>query len=51
MYGFFPTLLSKVQRLNCFEMAPEFETRVLIGKTAVPLLNGADHDEENETED
>jgi hypothetical protein len=33
------------------EMDPGFGTRGLIGKAAVPLLDGADHDEANETED
>lgn len=33
------------------EVAPDFGTRGLIGKAAVPLLNGADHDEENPTND
>ncbi len=33
------------------EVDPDFGTRGLVGKAAVSLLNGADHDEENETED
>jgi hypothetical protein len=33
------------------EVDPENGTRGLIGKSAVLLLNGADHDEENETDD
>jgi len=33
------------------EVDPGFGTRGLIGKSAVPLLNGADHDEANETDD
>ena len=33
------------------DVAPEFGTRGLIGKPAVPSVNGADHDEANETED
>ena len=33
------------------EVDPENRTRGLIGKAAVPLLNGADHDEENQTDD
>jgi hypothetical protein len=33
------------------EVDPENGTRGLIGKAAVPLLNGADHDEENQTDD
>jgi hypothetical protein len=33
------------------EVDPEFGTKGLVGNSAVPLLNGADHDEENETDD
>jgi len=33
------------------EVDPGIGTRGLIGKLAVLLLNGADHDEENETDD
>jgi hypothetical protein len=33
------------------EVDPGFGTRGLVGKRAVPLLNGAEHDEENQTED
>jgi hypothetical protein len=33
------------------EVDPGFGTMGLVGKRAVPLLNGADHDEENQTED
>jgi hypothetical protein len=33
------------------EVDPGFGTGGLVGKMAVPLLNGADHDEEDETED
>jgi hypothetical protein len=33
------------------EVDPESGTSGLIGKAAVPLLNGADHDEANETDD
>ena len=32
------------------EVDPEFGTIGLIGKPTVPLVNRADHDEENETE-
>lgn len=33
------------------EVDPDFGTRGLIGKAAVPLLNGAGDDEANETDD
>jgi hypothetical protein len=33
------------------EVDPEFGTMGLVGNSAVPLLNGADDDEENETDD
>ena len=33
------------------EVDPLFGTIGLIGKPAVPLVTGADHDEEDETED
>lgn len=38
------------ERLVTAEVDPENGTRVLIGNPAVPLLNGADHDEASETE-
>jgi hypothetical protein len=33
------------------EVDPDFGTGGLIGNSAAPLLNGADHDETNETKD
>jgi hypothetical protein len=33
------------------EVDPDFGTRGLIGKVAVPLLNGADDDEAKQTDD
>jgi hypothetical protein len=33
------------------EVDPDFGTGGLIGRAAVPLLDGADHDEENTTKD
>lgn len=36
---------------NATEVDPGNRTRGLVGETAVPLLNGADDDEEKQTED
>ena len=49
-------MLGAVPQLRAFamklcEVDPGFGTRRLIGKPAAPLLNGADHDETNETQD